>query len=938
MACGRSCWVHDDLSRRGVRQLHVRISEQKHGEHCAAEDANADACQHEDGREYETDVVCSNSNRHVSPEHVAIVGSLKLCSKQKDTGKGSILHADILKRGLLSNIFIGNALLNVYAKCGALAKAQLVFDELLFKTIVSWTTVISGYCQHGYCEQALSCFHQMQLGGFFPNKVTFLSILKACGGMGAIRRGEEIHEEIARRGLLMNDNVLGTALVDMYAKCGALARAQLVFEELPGRDIVSWNVLLAGYIQHGYSEVALNYYKQIKSEGLVANCITFACLLRACGCTGAADIGTEIHNEIAEMGFLRNDGLLGAALVEMYAALGLISKAQEVFEELLTRNAACWNVLIAAHSEYGQFEEALKCFDVMKLEGVTPNEITFACTLRACGEIGADGKGEELHDEIVRKGLLGKDDVLLTALVHMYVKCGSMSVAQQVLDKFSVQDVVSWNALITGYCQQGFCTEAFNCFQAMKRKGISPSSITFACLLKACSISDALEKGKMIHLEIVRGGLLEKVGALGNALVDMYGKCGDLAMAQQVFDQLPMQDVVSWTALIAGYSQHGQSQKALCCFQLMKHVGFSPDAVTFSCVLYACASIKDIEKGKEIHEEISREGLLEKDNVLAAALLDVYAKCGAFSLARQVFDQLPVRDVVSWNVLLAGYCEHGRSEEALECFDQMNHEGVSPDAVSFVLVLKVCGSTGASVKGEEIHAEMVREELLEKVGILGSVLVDMYAKCGAVSKAQEVFEELPERDVVSWTALIAGYAQTGRHDFVFHLLKKMIEEGIEPNVVTLLVVLSACSYSGLEDHGQMFFEDIKMSSTGPTFKHYTCMVDLFGRMGKLSKAVDMIKKMPSSDHLPMWFALLGACQKWGDAKLALLAFNSAVELDDKSPVPYLFMSKIYAAAGMQEEAKKLEAIVASEKLPISGYCHPHLLGVEANILCDVIVG
>lgn len=843
-------------------------------------------------------------------DEVAIVVSLKVCAKQEDMGKGRKLHADILKRGLLSNIFIGNALVNLYAKCGAPTTAQQVFDELSIKTIVSWTTLISGYCQHGYGKKAFTCFDQMQVEGFTPNGVTFLCILKACDNIESIRRGEEIHDELARRGLLEKDAMLGTALVDMYVKCGAFARARQVFEELPARDIVSWNVLLAGYVQHGYYDDALKCSQQIKSEGLDANGVTFACLLRACSSIGAADMGSEIHNEIVRIGLLRVDGYLGAALVEMYATLGAPVKAQEVFEELPARNVFCWNVLMTAYCDCGRGEDARNCLELMKLEGVTPNEVTFACALRACGETGADEKGEDIHNEIVRKGLLGEDGVLLTALINMYVKCGALSKAQQVLDELSVQDVVSWNALIAGYCQQGLGKEALECFQCMKRRGISPSSVTFACSLKACGLLEAVEEGRRIHLEIVRGGLLERVDALGNALVDMYGKCGALAMAQRVFNQLPMQDVVSWTALIAGYSQHGHGQEALSCFELMKRDGFAPDAMSFSCILNACGNIKDVEKGKKIHEEIVREGLLAKDSVLVTVLLGMYVKCGAFSLARGVFDQLPMRDVVSWNALLAGYCEHGHVEEALECFDRMKHEGLSPDSVSFASILKACGSSGASMKGEELHAEMVREGLLKKVGILGSVLVDTYAKCGALSKAQEVFDKLSQRDVVSWTALIAGYAQIGRHDYVFDLLNKMIGEGIEPNVVTLLVVLSACGYSGLEDDGQKFFETMRKCGIAPTFKHHTCMVALFGRAGHLSKAVEVIKRMPSSDHLPLWSALMGACQKWGDVKLASLAFEHAIQLDDRSAVPYIFMSRAYAAAGMQEDAKKFQAIVA----------------------------
>ena len=523
-------------------------------------------------------------------------------------------------------------------------------------------------------------------------------------------------------------------------------------------------------------------------------------------------------------------------------------------------------------------------------------------------------KGQEIHVVIAREGILERDLVVGTALVDMYVKCGAFAKAQQVFDVLPIQNIVSWNVLISGYCQHGHCEEALRCFQKMRCQGVSPNSITFACILKACGNLGAVEKGKNIHQEILREGYLENDCMLGNALVEMYAKCGDLAKAQDVFDNLNAWDVIGFTSLITGYDQHGYGDKALKCFEQMRNKGLAPDAMTFTCILKACGSMGAAEIGKEIHADIVKEGLLVHDNVLGNALVNMYAKCGALAMAQQVFDEISMRDIVSWTSLISGYGKHGHGEETLNCFQRMQLEGLCPNTVTFACLLQTCGSLGAMEKGKEMHAELVKEGLLGKDTMLGNALVDMYSKCGAIVKAEEVFHKLPIRGVVAWTALIAGYSQMGRYDAVFNSLNKMIGEGIEPNMITFLVVLSACSSSGLVDEGQMYFEAMTSGyCIVPTIQHYTCMIDLFGRGGHFDKAVSMVGRMPSRDYLPAWLALLGACQKWGNLMLGRLAFEHSIRLDEKCAVAYDLMSMLYLAAGMQENMAIVESMRVENK-------------------------
>ena len=242
--------------------------------------------------------------------------------------------------------------------------------------------------------------------------------------------------------------------------------------------------------------------------------------------------------------------------------------------------------------------------------------------------------------------------------------------------------------------------EALTCFQQMQLEGISPDAVSFSCILKACSMLGAATNGLEVHAEIERDGLLRKDMVLGTGLVDMYASCGMLAEAQEAFDELLVQDVVSWTALIGCYAEHGHGQKALNCFKQMQLDGFHPNAITFVFILKACGGMEALHLGQEIHTQIAADGSFDSEVHVGSALVDMYAKCRSLAEAQGVFDELTVHDKVSWTALILGYAQQGHGEEALDCFQTMQSEGLYPDAITFASILKACGCIGAANKGQ----------------------------------------------------------------------------------------------------------------------------------------------------------------------------------------------------------------------------------------------
>jgi pentatricopeptide repeat protein len=443
----------------------------------------------------------------------------------------------------------------------------------------------------------------------------------------------------------------------------------------------------------------------------------------------------------------------------------------------------------------------------------------------------------------------------------------------------------------------------------MHSEGLTSDVVTLTCVLKACGIVRAIDMGKQIHEDILSRGLLKKDIMLGTALVDMYAKWGDLAKAQEVLEELHIRDVVCWSALIAGYCERGQDREALNTFERMQSEGISPTVLTFIRTLTSCGIMGAINKGRQIHKEIVDRGLLEKDIVLGNALVGMYVKCGELAIAHKVLEELPVRNAISWSALISGYAEHDRCHEALNCFEWMQSEGLSPNTVTFMCILKACGSAGATDKGKQIHDEIARKQLLGKDTMLGTALIDMYAKCGLLLKAQQVLEELSVQDVISWNSLIAGYAQQGQGQDALNCFSRMQNEGLSPDEVTFLCVLSACCRSGLLYHAESLFEDMtRKYGIIPNVEHHTCMVIAYGCAGHFDSAVTLIKATASLDYAVIWLALLGSCKRWENVKLGRVAFDQAVQLDSACSAAYVLMVGIFSAAGMLEDAEKLEAM------------------------------
>jgi pentatricopeptide repeat protein len=309
----------------------------------------------------------------------------------------------------------------------------------------------------------------------------------------------------------------------------------------------------------------------------------------------------------------------------------------------------------------------------------------------------------------------------------------------------------------------------------------------------------------------------------------------------------------------------------------MRGSGFCPDSITYAAVLKACVVVGSLEIGESVEADLRKRGLLQRDAALGDALVDMYCKFHAPHKARMVFEELPMRNVGSWNTMMSGYVRAGLGDEALQCVRDMRDAGVAADAVTYVSILKACSLVGSLGVAEGIHEEAGEKGLSEKDAVMSNALLDTYCKCGSLERAREVFENLAIRSVVSWTSLVAGYAQSGRAHAAFELYRRMAMEGIGADSILYTVLLTACCHAGLVKQGEEVFREMsRVSGLRPTLEHYTCMVDLYGRTGRLAEAEAFVDKAPWRGHRPLFVSLLGSCREWRNVELGKWAFEQSV--------------------------------------------------------------
>uniref|UniRef100_A0A0E0NKN3 Pentatricopeptide repeat-containing protein n=1 Tax=Oryza rufipogon TaxID=4529 RepID=A0A0E0NKN3_ORYRU len=464
---------------------------------------------------------------------------------------------------------------------------------------------------------------------------------------------------------------------------------------------------------------------------------------------------------------------------------------------------------IVALAHAGRHAEVVELFCRMRRGGVPVSRFVLPSVLAACAGLRDIGMLRAVHALVIKCGLC-QHVIVGTALVDGYTDFGLVDDARKAFDEITDANIVSWSVLIGGYARSSRWEETLDAFSAMRRAGVLPNDSVLVMAIQACGALGRLVHGKQLHgLAVVLG--FDRNATVWNCLMDMYGKCGDIDSCKMVFETMIGRDQVSWNTLISSYARVGLCEEALDMIVQMQESGYIVDRFTLGSGVTACARLADIDSGRAFHGYLVRR-LLDTDVIQGSALVDMYGKCHNMELAHIVFDRMDERNYVSWDALLSGYVENEQVDLALEIFRQMGCANIKYNQHNFANLLKLCGSQRYKEYGRQIHGHAIKT--INKMNVvLETELIDMYAKCGCIEVARLLFLRMNERNLISWNALLSGYAADGQPVATINIYRQMELACIRPDKYTLAGLLSLCRYQGLLHYGrQIHAHLIKMGS------------------------------------------------------------------------------------------------------------------------------
>ncbi|KAJ0964880.1 hypothetical protein J5N97_026018 [Dioscorea zingiberensis] len=666
----------------------------------------------------------------------------------------------------------------------------------------------------------------------------------------------------------------------------------------------------------GNLKEAMNSISRMDSEISNLDLETYCSVLQLCAEIGSLLDGRKVHSIISSSE-TEIDPVLSSKLAFMYLKCGDLREGRRLFESLQSKDHPfLWNLLMYEYARNGDFEESVHLFERMWFSGIRPNSHTFTCILKCFANLKWGREAEKAHGFLLKLGF-DAHNAVGNALVSLYSKCGRIESAVLMFDEMPDKDIISWNSIISGCVLNGLAEMGVELFTKMWFAGIPIDLATLVSVLPALAEIGHFRVGSVVHGYSIKCGLGKEI-TLSNSLLNMYSKCQNLDDAVRVFERMGERSVVSWTSMISGYSRDGRFEEAIALFVKMELEGIRPDLYAITTVLHACSCHAAIEEGKFIHNYVSRNGL-DSDLFVANALMDMYAKCGCMEFARSVFDGTINKDIISWNTLIGGYSKSSLPNEALGLFSEMQLK-MKPNCVTMACILPACASISSLERGREIHGHILRSGYLLD-GYVANALVDMYAKCGALPLARLLFDRMVVKDLISWTVMIAGYGMHGYGKEAISIFNEMKREGIQPDDVSFIAILYACSHSGLIDEGWRFFNIMRNEyRIEPKLEHYACMVDLLGRAGRLTKAYKFIESMPIKPDGTVWGALLCGCRTHRDVKLAERVAEHVFELEPENTGYYILLANIYAEAEKWESVKKLRERIAGRRLKKNPGC------------------
>ncbi|CAN0855262.1 Pentatricopeptide repeat-containing protein At4g13650 [Linum grandiflorum] len=800
---------------------------------------------------------------------------LRQCSSRLALKEGRAVHGNLIRSGVVPDSHLWVSLTSFYAKCGCLDIARQVLDETPERNVVSWTALISGFVSKGCGDDATSLYCVMRSEDVRPNEYLLATILKACALCLDVELGKQVHAEAVKAGLL-SDLFVGSGLVDFYAKCKEIEMADTVFFSMSERNEILWNVLLNAYAEIGDGKAVLKLFSQMIEWDNRLNKYSLSIVLKGCANSGHLKEGKVLHSIVIKTGY-ELDAFVTSCLVDMYSKCGMAPDALRVFNGIQDPDVVAWSAIISCLDQHASNHNAAELYKKMLLAGVKPNQYIFSSLVSAATNMGNLHFGKGIHGCICKWGL--ENDVLVSnALIMMYMKYGVLEDGIQVFNAMTEQNLESWNYLLSGFCNSKTPEEGPSIFHQVLLEGIKPNMYTFIDILRSCAGLSDVCFGRQVHAHIIKS-CNDGNDFVRTALIDMYAKGKCLEDAVVAFNRLVDRDVFTWTVIIDGYSKTNQPEKALKCLVEMQREGVEPNEFTLASCLNGCSHLANLEGGQQVHSMVMKAGHTG-DIIVATALTDMYGKSGCIEDAKSIFQDMVVRDSVSWNAIIAAYSWHCQGENALNAYKMMTEEGFLPDDVTFLSILSVCSNMGLVEEGKKQFQSMSKVygitpslehfacmvNILARAGrfkevevfikehklitnaviwetVLGACKTHANVELGETA-AKKLFELQPKGDS-AYISLSNIYAAKGMWDDVQKIRRLMSAEGVKKE--------PGCSWVGIDGQVHVFVsQDGSHPMTDQIYaklEHLKQRLSSVGYMPKIENVLQNLGNKEKMEHL-----------------------------------------------------------------------------------------
>lgn len=816
-----------------------------------------------------------------------------------DLQLGKRVHALIITSGNDPDHFLTNNLITMYSKCRSLSCARRLFDKTPGRDLVTWNSILAAYAQAAgsdvdNVQEGLTLFRSLRESVVFTSRLTLAPVLKLCLLSGNVWVSEAVHGYAVKIGLEWDVFVSG-ALVNIYSKLGRIKEARALFDGMEERDVVLWNTMLKAYMEIGLEKEGLSLFSAFHRSGLRPDDVSVRSVLSG----------------IDKFDFY--EGKRNIEQVQAYAVkLFRYDDIQLFSYEVTKSDIYSWNKTLSDYVQAGENWAAIDCFrNTVRLK-VEFDSVTLVVILSAVAGVSCLELGKQIHSAALRSGFHSVVSVA-NSLINVYSKARSVYSARKVFNNMKEVDLISWNSMISCCVQSGLGEESVILFIGILCDGLRPDQFTTASVLRACSsLEGGLYVSKQIHVHAIKSGIVAD-HFVSTALIDVYSRSGKMEEAEILFENKLKFNLASWNAMMFGYIMSNDSHKALKLMRMMHESGQRADEITLATVAKATSSLVALKPGKQIHAHAIKTGF-SSDLFVNSGILDMYIKCGDMRSAHGIFNGIPAPDDVAWTTMISGCVENGDEGRSLYIYHQMRQSGVQPDEYTFATLVKASSCLTALEQGKQIHADVIKLDCSLDPFVATS-LVDMYAKCGNIEDAYCLFRRMVVRNIALWNAMLVGLAQHGNAEEALNLFRVMKSKNVEPDGVTFIGVLTACSHSGLVSEAYEHFSSMQKDyGVEPEIEHYSCLVDALGRAGRVQEAEKLIASMPFEASASMYGALLGACRIKGDTETGKRVAAQLLAMEPSDSSAYVLLSNIYAAANQWDVVSDARTMMKRQKV------------------------